>query len=185
MMGPENRLNASFVNETTLTFGRSESIGIYNLNNNQLKFNYIPSETLDNRSVACLTCHRNASIVAAGDTHDSRILLYEFPKFTCISQLKSKSNHQEISSKLYWNIASVFFSEMCSLDPTVAGYYKKLLFHLTEHLIALKFSSNNFIELWNWRSGSLLFVQQTDYFVDEQTILWEAHKTREHFSLFF
>lgn len=107
-MGQQNRLNANFVNETTLIFGRSESIGVFNLDNNQLKFHYIPNETLHIRSVTCLSCHRNASILAVDDTCESRILLYEFPKFVCISQLKSKSNRSILSSGFLKYCSRVF-----------------------------------------------------------------------------
>lgn len=89
-MEQENQLNIALVTENTLIFGRNVSIGSFSLDSKQLKFHYIPNNSLKSRGIKCLACERTASIVAVDDISEPRILLYTFPEFKCISQLESR-----------------------------------------------------------------------------------------------
>lgn len=52
----------------------------------------------------------------------------------------------------------------------MSGFYRQLEFWESDHLIALTFCENFYIEIWNWRTATQLLLQKTDFLVDNQFI---------------
>lgn len=162
----QSHSNICLMNGNKLVFGKGESVGIVHIDTGQLEYQYILDETINNRGISCIAGDKTESIFAIGDTFQSRILLFAFPSTRCISQLKSSSTLFVLQSTLIEQLQKFLL-----LDPATSGFYQQLQFWQSDHLIALKFHSNNFIEIWNWRNNILLHVQETNYFAEQQLIL--------------
>lgn len=55
-------------------------------------------------------------------------------------------------------------------DASISGYYQQLEFWNSDHMIALTFCENYFLEIWNWRNRTQLFMQKTDFLLEHQFI---------------
>lgn len=61
-------------------------------------------------------------------------------------------------------------TENSFIDTPSLDYYQQLEFWESDHLIALTFNENYYLEFWNFRTGILLKKQKTDFLVDNQFI---------------
>lgn len=160
--------NCTLINETTLAIGKSEAIAFINLDSGQLSFHYATNQSNDDiklSGVSCVAGNKCESIIAVADISTKpHILLFTYPQLKCISKLRSTLNISicltttECSNNLYF------------LDQNSYGFYKQLEFWESEHLVALSFYDNFFIEIWNWRNGALLLTQKTNYLVNNHFI---------------
>lgn len=53
------------------------------------------------------------------------------------------------------------------------GIYRQLEFCDGEYLIALTFKNSFFLEIWNWRNQTELLIQQTDFFIGQQFMMYD------------
>lgn len=94
--------------------------------------------------LSCMAGHRNESILAISEMScNRRIILLAYPSLQCISTL------------------SLGRSEDGRGRETASPYYRCIQFSETEHVIALTSFPDYELEVWNWRTGTILLTQPT------------------------
>lgn len=98
--------------------------------------------------LSCMAGHRNESIVAISkmSSNHRRIILLAYPSLQCISTLSS----------------GVCEAKADGVQETSSStYHQCIQFSETEHVIALTSFPDYELEVWNWRTGTLLLAQPT------------------------
>lgn len=94
--------------------------------------------------LSCMAGHRNESILAISEmSGNRRIILLAYPSLQCISTL------------------SLGHGEGDGVRGTTSPYYRCIQFSETEHIVALTSFPDYELEVWNWRTGTLLLTQPT------------------------
>lgn len=94
--------------------------------------------------LSCMAGHRNESILAISEmSRKCRIILLSYPSLQCISTLSADGDGDD------------------KVRETTSPFYQCIQFSETEHVIALTSFPDYELEVWNWRTGTLLLVQPT------------------------
>lgn len=162
--------NFSVINHTMCAFEKHDAVGFVDIESGQTTFHHVIDENVEDRSISgisCISATANEMIYAIGDVSTPpRIILYSYPN-TCIGQLQSRwlvfklRAATENDSKFLW-----FF--FIITDASSSGFYQQIQFWDSDHLIALTFCENYFLEIWNWRTNTQLILQKTNFLFDQQ-----------------
>lgn len=100
-------------------------------------------------SVSCLGGHRQSPIFAFGDraARRLRIIVLSYPEKQFVASLRSDGS---------FNSAN--------------GEYKCIQFSQSEHIVALRSFPSFEIEVWNWRTKTLMLTHKTEFCFDDQYI---------------
>lgn len=98
--------------------------------------------------LSCMAGHRNESIMAISDmVRYRRIILLAYPSLQSISTFSSGGGGDGNGGDAGHAMTS--------------PYYRCIQFSETEHVIALTTFPDYELEVWNWRTGTLLLAQPT------------------------
>lgn len=100
-------------------------------------------------SVSCLGGHRQSPIFAFGDrtARQPRIIVLSYPEKQFVASLRSDGSLHSAN-----------------------GEYKCIQFSQTEHIVALRSFPSFEIEVWNWRTKTLMLTHKTEFCFDDQYI---------------
>lgn len=117
------------------------------LDTNAIDHYRVPDQIVDGvrcDGLSCMAGHRNESILAISDMScNRRIILLAYPSLRCISTL------------------SLGRDEDGGVRAATSPHYRCIQFSETEHVVALTSFPDYELEVWNWRTGTLLLVQPT------------------------
>lgn len=117
------------------------------LDNNAIDHYRVSDQIVDGvrcDGLSCMAGHRNESILAISEmSFNRRIILLAYPSLQCISTL------------------SLGRDEDGGVRATASPHYRCIQFSETEHVVALTSFPDYELEVWNWRTGTLLLAQPT------------------------
>lgn len=130
--------NIGFLNENTVIFGGLTTLCFLNLIDGETTYYRTLDKSINGthlHGLSCLVGHRNQTMFAFGEMSSKpKIILLTYPEFTHIITLENPQTH---------------------------GPYISLDFSETEHLVAITALPEFLIEIWNWRTGKLLAIEET------------------------